>query len=306
MKPIFQRCDQNPILTPANVPVSAEAVLNPGAAEFDGQVVLLIRVEDSSGYSSIHTARSKNGVDDWRIDPKPILQYGLPRWRYEQWGCEDPRVTYIADQKHWYITYTAYSPRGAAVGLARTSDFVTAHRIGLIFAPSNKDAALFPAKFGHRWAVLHRPEAGGGIEDIWIAYSPDLTHWGEPHCVLMEGHGPAWDAVKVGAGPPPLRTEHGWLLIYHGVKSYAGQLIYRVGAAMLDKHTPHKVIARSPQCLFKPTAAYEVSGLISNVVFPTGLLLRGEDLWMYYGAADTCICLATVKLKDVLNCLEAE
>jgi len=181
-----------------------------------------------------------------------------------------------------------------------------AERIGLALSPSNKDAALFSQRFKKRWAALHRPEAGGGIENIWIAYSPDLIHWGEPRCVIFEGKGPAWDAMKVGAGPPPVLTKHGWLLIYHGVKQYAGNLVYRVGAALLDRNEPHKLIARSPRCLFKPFAPYELTGLVSNVVFPTGLLMRGDEMWMYYGAGDYCICLATARVQDILDTLEAK
>jgi len=304
MKSLFKRSQLNPILTPLHMPMPAAAVLNPGATEHDDEVILLLRVEDLTGYSNIHVARSKNGVTDWEIEIEPILKYGEPRWRYEQWGCEDARVTYLAEEKRWYITYTAFSPAGAAVALARTSDFVRAERVSLIFSPNNKDAALFPKRFDGRWAVLHRPDAGG-IEHIWSAYSPDLIHWGEPHCVLPEGGGAAWDALKVGAGPPPLLTKHGWLLIYHGVKGYGGRLIYRAGLAMLDKHNPHKMIARAPGWVFQAEAAYEQAGLIPNVVFPSGLLLRGDELWMYYGAADSFVCLATAKLKDVLNMLEA-
>jgi len=305
MRTIFRRSQLNPILTPVHMPVAAAAVLNPGATEQNGEVVLLLRVEDHAGYSNIHVARSKNGVTDWEVESEPILCHGQHRWRYEQWGCEDARVTYLAEEKQWYITYTAYSAAGAAVALASTEDLVRANRISLIFSPNNKDAALFPEQFEGRWAVLHRPHAGG-IEHIWSAYSPDLIHWGEPHCVLPEGGGSAWDAVKVGAGPPPILTKHGWLLIYHGVKGYGGRLIYRAGLAMLDKHKPHKMIARSPGWVFQAEAPYELTGLVPNVVFPTGALLRGDELWMYYGAADSFTCLATAKLKDVLAILEEE
>ena len=303
MKVRFKRSHLNPILTPHHMPMPAAAVLNPGAAEVNDEVVLLLRVEDLAGYSNIHVARSKDGVTDWQIEPEPILRYGQPRWRYEQWGCEDARVTYLAEKKCWYITYTAYSPAGAAVALAHTSDFVRAERVGLIFSPNNKDATLFPERFDGRFAVLHRPDAGG-IEHIWSAYSPDGVHWGEPHCVLPEGGGAAWDALKVGAGPPPLLTELGWLLIYHGVKGYGGKLIYRVGVALLDRDAPYKLIARSPAWVFQAETPYELAGLVPNVVFPTGALLRGDELWMYYGAADTYVCLATAKLKDILAVLE--
>ena len=302
-RPVFKRSKWNPILSPDEMPFAAAAVLNPGATEIDGQVALLLRVEDHSGRSNIHVARSDDGEGNWIIQDEPILRYGLAEYRYEQFGCEDARVIYLADHKRWYITYTAASAMGPAVALARSDDLVTAKRVGLIFSPNNKDAVLFPQQFDGRWAVLHRPDAGG-IEHIWSAFSPDLVHWGEPHCVLPEGGGPAWDAVKVGAGPPPVLTKDGWLLVYHGVKAYGGHYVYRAGVALLDKDRPHKVIARGRGWIFQAEAPYELTGLTPNVIFPTGLLLRGDELWMYYGAADTCTCLATAKLKDVLAVLE--
>ena len=300
---IFERSGNNPLISTHDLPFPAAAVMNPGATEQNGDVVLLLRVADRAGYSNIHVARSKSGLAGWDIEPEPILRYGLERWRYEQYGCEDARVVYLADEKRWYITYTAYSPAGAAVALARSDDLVTAERVGLIFSPNNKDAVLFPTRFDGRWAVLHRPDAGG-MEHIWSAYSPDLIHWGEPHCVLPEGGGPAWDAAKVGAGPPPVLTRHGWLLIYHGVKAYGGHYVYRAGAAMLDRDKPHKVIARAREWIFQAEEPYELSGLVPNVVFPSGLLLRGDELWMYYGAADSHTCLAIARLDDVLAILE--
>jgi len=301
MKEIFRRSPHNPIISIDRLPIDAHAVLNPGAAEHDGDVVLLLRIEEFSGRSSIYAARSKNGVTDWKIDRKPFLKYGQPDWRYEEWGCEDPRVTYIPERAKWYITYTAYSPAGTAVGLACTGDFVHVERVGLIFSPNNKDAVLFPKRFQGRWAVLHRPEAGGGLENIWIAYSKDFIYWGEPHVVLLEGTGPAWDAVKVGSGPPPIEVAEGWLLIYHGAKYYAGSLVYSTGAAILEHDRPYRVKARATHSIFSSTAPYEQMGLVPNTVFPTGIIRRGDELWMYYGAADTCICLAVTKIDDLLN-----
>ncbi len=304
MKDLFARDSHNPILTADNVPVSAAAVLNPGATMQGDEVVLLLRVEDAHGVSSIYVARSANGVDGWQVQEKPIIDAGSACWPYEQWGCEDPRITYLPDRQAWHITYTAYSPAGAAVAMARTTDFVSAERLGLIFPPNNKDAALLPALFEGRYASLHRPDAGVGIQNIWMSYSTDLTYWGQPHSVLLEGAGPAWDAIRIGTGPPPIETPQGWLLIYHGVKLYAGSMVYRAGLALLDRHKPHKVKARSPQAIFRPSAHYELSGLVPNVVFPSGLLLRGDELWLYYGAADSSVCLATARLKDTLNVLE--
>lgn len=303
---MFERSKANPILTVEDMPVSAQAVCNPGVTEQRDDVVLLLRIENQAGYSSIHVARSRDGETDWRIEPEPLLAHGQPDLRYEQWGCEDPRVIWIDEEQCWYITYTAYSPAGAAVGLAKSCDLAEVERVGLIFSPSNKDAALFPRKFGDRWAALHRPDAGGGIENIWISFTRDLVYWGEPHCVLEERAGPAWDATTVGTGPPPIETDLGWLLLYHGVKLYGGRRVYRVGAAMLDRDRPHKVLARTDECIFKPTTDYEFTGLLPNVVFPTGTLLRGDELWMYYGAADTSVCLARAHLPDILDLLQPE
>ena len=198
MKPLFKRYDANPILTPRDMPFSAEAVLNPGATEHNGEVVLLLGVEDTSGYSDIYVARSPNGVADWKIDKKPFLKHGEPKYRYEKWGCEDARISFLEDEKLYYITYTAYSYFGAAVALAETRDFKKVERLQLVMSPNNKDACLFPHRFDSGWAMLHRPDAGS-VENIWIANSPDLVHWGRPRCVLAEGTGAAWDALKVGS-----------------------------------------------------------------------------------------------------------
>lgn len=303
MEELFERCPDNPLLTREDLPFPASAVYNPGTAVLGDEVVLLLRVENRNGFSSIHVARSPDGVGGWSIEEEPLLQYGLPDLRYEELGCEDARVTYLAGQQRYYICYVAYSHLGPAVGLAWTEDFRTASRIGLIFPPNNKDTVMFPQKINGHWMVLHRP-AVGQIENIWSARSPDLTHWGMPHCVMPERGGPWWDGQRVGAGPPPIETEAGWLLIYHGVKEFGGNAVYRAGLALLDREQPHKVKARVPGWVFGPEADYEVRGVMPNVVFPGGCLLRGDELWMYYGAADSCVCLATANMDAVLARLE--
>jgi len=300
-RPTFHRCKNNPILEPGDFPGPAMAVLNPGAIEHDGRVALLVRVENASGFSDIYTAWSDNGVDGWRFDPEPLLGHGDPDYPYEQWGCEDARVVWIEEKQRYYITYTAFSRNGAATAMARSADLHTAERLMLIQPPNNKDAVLFDRRVcGEQWMMLHRPDAGG-IEHIWTACSKDLEHWGDPRCLLPERDGPSWDNEKVGAGPPPVLTEHGWLLLYHGVKQYAGHHVYRAGVALLDRDDPHRVIARCPQAIFQAEASYEKTGLVPNIVFPTGLLVRGEDLWVYYGAADTTVCLAIAKLDAVVE-----
>ncbi|MEX1017007.1 MAG: hypothetical protein WDZ31_09690 [Phycisphaeraceae bacterium] len=303
MASLFKRTGRGPILTADDLPFHAAAVLNPGVTEQDGEVVMLVRVEYTTGRSNIHVARSRNGVDQWRIETEPILRHGEERWPYESWGCEDARVTYLEEHEAWYIIYTAASALGPAVALARSRDLASLERIGLIFAPNNKDAVLLPRRCRGRYAVLHRPDAGG-IEHIWSAYSTDLIHWGEPHCVVQEGVGPAWDAKKIGAGPPPILTDRGWLTIYHGVKVYGGRFLYRAGIAVLDRDAPHKLVQRCPQWVFQAHEPYELSGLVPGVIFPSGMLQRGDELWMYYGAADTYIGLAIARLPDVLALLD--
>ncbi len=302
---LFSRCDKNPIITCDDLPVRASSVYNPGAVEVGDDVVLLLRVEDRKGFSNIHVARSADGVSNWHIDAEPLLAYGLPNMRYETLGCEDARVTWIDEDGWYYITYVAYSSMGPAAGLARTQDFKTGERVGLVFAPNTQDVVMFPEKIGGLSHVLHRP-ALGDIEHIWSACSPDLIHWGMPHVVIPERGGPWWDGLKVGAAAPPLRTDRGWLLVYHGVKALAGVLSYRVGLALLDLDEPHKVLKRTSEWVFGPQAHYEQEGIVPNIVFPSGTIRRDNEVWMYYGAADSSVCLARARLGDLMQVLENE
>ncbi len=296
---IFARHPQNPILTPAALPIEANGVLNPGVAEVDGEVVLLLRIEDTQGISQIRVARSANGVDGWRIADRPLLEPDLPEYPFEEWGCEDPRVTQIEDQR-WIIAYTAYSRYGPAVALALTEDFEIVTRIGTVLSPTNKDAAVFPRKFEDRWIMLHRPVTGGQ-EHIWyVCAEYGLVHWSLPGVLLPERGGPWWDGLRIGVGAPPLRTDEGWLLIYHGVKQMGMGLVYRLGLALLNADDPRKVLARSSRWVFAPEADYEQTGLVPNVVYTCGALQRGDEVWMYYGAADTVIALAIANMEDLL------
>lgn len=295
----FRRCGNGPVITPDDLPIAANAAFNPGAALVDGEVVLLLRIEDRQGLSQIRVARSANGVDRWRIANRPLLAPDLPDYPFEEWGCEDARVTQVGPQK-WAIAYTAYSRYGPAVALAMTSDFERVERLGLVLPPNNKDAALFPEQFGGWWILLHRPVTGGQ-EHIWYACADhDLNHWSDPGVLLPERGGPWWDGLRIGVGAQPIATEEGWLLIYHGVKDAAGHPLYRLGLALLDRHDPRKVLARASEWVFAPEQEYEQRGLVPNVVFTCGALCRGDEVWMYYGAADTVTCLAVARTDDLL------
>lgn len=299
----FTRCAQNLILTPNGLPVNANSVLNPGVAEVDGEVVLLLRIEMKRGTSQIRVARSANGVDNWQIAEQPLLAPNLSEYPYEEWGCEDLRVTQIGTGE-WLIAYVAYSPHGPAVALAITFDFEVVRRLGIVLAPTNKDAAVLPQLPSGEWIMLHRPVTGGA-EEIWYAVADqDVAHWTNPGILFPVRGGPRWDGLRIGVGAPPILTDRGWLLIYHGVKQLGSNPIYRLGLALLEKDDPRKTLLRASEWVFAPEMPYEQHGQVSNVVFTCGALLRGDEVWMYYGAADTVVGLAIAKLSDLLDFVE--
>lgn len=299
---IFKRCKYNPIITFHDMPYLCQAVFNPGATMVNGETLLVIRVEDLEGKSHLTVARSRDGMTEWRIESEPLISPSDAAGPYEEYGCEDARVTYLEDLKKWVIAYTAYSSFGAGVAIIATKDFENVERFGLVLAPSNKDAAIFPRKINDRYWMLHRPEAGS-IQHIWLNESTDLVHWGRPWCIIMERGGPMWDGYKVGANTVPIETEEGWLVLYHGVKQFAAGPTYRVGAALLDLEDPRRTIARLPYWVLGPHAHYEATGAVPNVVFPCGHTQVEDEIRVYYGAADTCICLATASVSELLGAL---
>ena len=298
--PIFRRHPGNPLISADDLPGRWASAFNPGATLTDDGVVVLVRGEDRRGLSSIFVARSADGVGGWRIEPRPLLAPDQP---WQEWGCEDPRITFVPETGEYVIAYTAYSHLGPGVGIARTADFHDVHLEGLVLSPENKDAALFPRRFEGDWLLVHRP-VSGQTGHMWLASSPDLIHWGRPR-VLLETRPPVWwDGARIGAGTQPLETDAGWLLLYHGVKLAPSGPIYRVGVALLDGEQPWRVLGRSREWVFEPEAPYERTGDVPNVVFPCGAFLRDGEVWMYYGAGDTTVGLATARLDDVLATLD--
>ncbi len=175
----------------------------------------------------------------------------------EQWGFEDARVVWVEELGRWVITCTAYGPAGPAVFLATTEDFTTVERRGIVRHPDDKNAALLPYRINGRWVLFHRPKTqfGGAHGEILLSRSDDLVSWSAPEEVLKPRDGAWWDSLRIGIGPPPLRTAHGWLLIYHGVKgTFAGD-VYRVGLALLDLDEPTRVLRRLPTWILAPSAA---------------------------------------------------
>jgi predicted GH43/DUF377 family glycosyl hydrolase len=302
---LFKRHKGNPILTAADLPRMVNAVLNPGATVLDGRTLLLLRVEHRTGLSSLLVATSEDGLSGWEIDRERHLQPRSERFE-EHWGIEDPRITQIGEDYH--VVYVGYSTAGPLVCHAVTRDFVEWEHRGVLQPPEDKDAALFPRLFDGRWALVHRPVSAmpGLGSHIWISFSPDLRYWGDSRILVPARRGGWWDANKVGLGPPPLLTRDGWLLCYHGVRTTASGSIYRLGLALLDRDDPSKVIARGNEWVFGPQEPYERGGDVPGVVFPCGWVLRddGDTLHLYYGAADSSVCVAEASLSELLDHLE--
>jgi len=303
----FRRCERNPILTAEHWPYCVNTVFNPGAVRLpNGETLLLVRVEGRSGLSHLTVARSFDGVTDWRIDSSPTLRPDPLNFPEEIWGIEDPRIVWVDELERYVITYTAFSRGGPCVSMAMTRDFHEFERKGVIMPPEDKDAALFPRRFNGRWALIHRPVPSAGRAHIWISWSPDLKHWAD-HSILLESRrGGWWDSHKVGLACPPIETSEGWLILYHGVKQTVSGSLYRVGLALLDLENPQKVILRSDEWVLGPTEPYERVGDVGGVVFPCGHTLGedGDTLHLYYGAADTSVCLATAKISQLIDWLK--
>ena len=305
---LFRRHPGNPILTAADWPKPVNTVFNPAAAIVGGETVLLARVETLTGISQLTVARSANGTDGWRVEREALLtpSGGVES---EQWGFEDARAVWVSELDRFAITCTAYGPAGPAVYLATTKDFVSVERHGIVMGPADKNAALLPERVAGKWILFHRPTTSFGVTHgaIAISRSDDFSSWNPPEEVLQPREGAWWDSLRIGIGPPPLKTEHGWLLIYHGVKEMVSGDIYRVGLALLDLEEPTRVLRRASDWIFAPLKSYERQGDVANVIFPCGLIhdpLSGE-LRLYYGAADTSICLATAQLEDLMAAVMA-
>ncbi len=300
---LFKRFKGNPILTPAMWPYRINAVFNAAATIYQDKVLLLSRIEDMRGFSHLCRATSKDGYTNWVIDKTPTMLPKPDDFPEEKYGIEDPRIVKLEDENRYAVVYTAYSESGPLVSLATTEDFETYRRFGAVMPPDDKDASLFPRKFNERYVLLHRPSPSSFLlgAHIWISYSPDLKHWGDSAILLPARKGSWWDAYKVGLGPQPIETKEGWLIIYHGVKTTAAGSIYRLGLALLDLDDPSKLITRCDEWIFGPSEMYERIGDVPDVTFPCGVVLKGDDLIMYYGAADTTMAIATASLQEILT-----
>jgi predicted GH43/DUF377 family glycosyl hydrolase len=288
-----------------NVPILAEHVgswdvtvktfqRNDPNYDFSDARTIVLKEDPRQGYltsmSHIRVARSSNGTD-FEVDDEVLI---FPDNRNEAYGCEDPRITLI--EGVYYINYSSVSDLGISTSLARSTDFKQVEKLGVIFAPDNRDVCFFSEKInGYYWA-LHRPAPLHlGKPEIWLARSPDLLHWGD-HRLLAKCSSNDWETMKIGGGAPMIKTNKGWLQIYHGVDRSQQ---YCLGALLIDANDPTRVIARTQLPILEPTEAYEVDGYFSNVVFCNGAIIRDDVVHLYYGAADKSMALATFNLDEL-------
>jgi predicted GH43/DUF377 family glycosyl hydrolase len=300
---LFERARGNPLLTPERWPYRINAVMNAGATMVGDQTVLLCRVEDRRGLSHLTVARSSDGVANWVVEGRPLLEPSAEHPE-EEWGVEDPRITRVDELDAWVIAYTAFGPGGPAVALATTKDFVTVERLGVVCPPEDKNASLLPRRVDGKFVMFHRPVAvTGGRADVWVSRSADLLSWSAPEPVFGARPGGWWDSARIGVGPPPLETPEGWLVVYHGVRQTVAGALYRAGLALLDLDDPAVVIKRCDEWVLSPSEDYELIGDVPGVVFPCGLIhdTANGRLRLYYGAADCRIGMASADYEEVMT-----
>lgn len=334
------KCPENPIISPnPDNPWEELITCNPGVIYADGTFYMLYRAagNDEQHVIRFGLATSTDGVHFRRESSEPIFS---PSADGPDSGCvEDPRivklgqefyVTYayrpVAPGRYWEFAHdvvlvpecgpdapTAYRKSMGNTGLAMTTDFHTFRRLGRLTESrlDDRDVMFFPEKIGGQYVMMHRPKQYVGPDygvdepSIWLKFSDDLLTWEtRPSHLLITGRRHSWED-KIGGSAPPLRTPQGWLMLYHGVED-GGLGYYRVGALLLDLNDPLKVIGRTPEPILEPEYPYETEGMYCGCVFPTGNVIVDGTLYVYYGAADKYVGLATCPVADLVEYLLSE
>jgi beta-1,4-mannooligosaccharide/beta-1,4-mannosyl-N-acetylglucosamine phosphorylase len=289
---VIWRYDANPVI-PRDILPDSNSVFNSAVVPFRGGFAGVFRCDDTCRSMDIHAGFSADGIR-WRIEGPAIRFEGDPEVTRREYRY-DPRVCLL--EGRYFVTW-CNGYHGPTVGVGYTEDFSTFHQLENAFLPCNRNGVLFPRKINGRYAMLSRPSDNGHTPfgDIFLSESPDLMYWGRHRHVMgpVRGDASAWQSTKVGAGPAPIETDEGWLLIYHGVLTSCNGYVYSFGAALLDLDAPWRVIARSRAYLLSPQAPYECVGDVPNVVFPCAALsdAGAGRIAIYYGCADTATGLA--------------
>lgn len=266
---------------------------DPDLIAIDSRVITYKGVDYLTTLSHFRLFNSEDGVRFKEAKGYPYLR---GESILEAFGIEDCRVVLIENK--YYLSYTAVSENGVGVGLRTTEDWKNFELKGMILPPHNKDCAIFDKKINGLYHALHRPSSVGiGGNYIWLAQSPDGVHWGNHKCILKTREG-FWDSLRIGGGAAPIKTDRGWLEIYHGANENHQ---YCLGAFLMDIDKPEIVIGRTENPIMVPQYGYETDGFFGNVVFTNGFLVDGDELTIYYGAADTYICGAKFSIKSICS-----
>ncbi|HEY3395872.1 MAG TPA: glycoside hydrolase family 130 protein [Lacipirellulaceae bacterium] len=299
---VMWRHSANPIIGRRHMP-GVQGIYNSAVAAYGDGFVGVFRVEKRNRFPHLHVGWSDDGLD-WHIEPEPIeFAGGDPGSRADY--AYDPRVCKI--DATYYITWCG-GHNGPTISIASTRDFQTFERLENAFLPFNRNGVLFPRKIDGKYMMLSRPSDDGHTPfgDIYLSQGPDMVHWGMHRMVMRRGGGEVgqwWQRTKIGAGPIPIETDDGWLMIYHGVMDTCNGFVYSMGAALLELEKPWLVRYRTNQHILTPEQDYEVSGHVPNVVFPCAALhdQQTSRLAVYYGAADTSCCVAYAHLDELIT-----
>lgn len=296
---VVWRYSENPVVDRYATSVS-NSIFNSAVVPFGDGYAGVFRCDNKAVQMNIYVGFSPDGIN-WEISDTPIEflpgNTDMIRSDYKY----DPRVTWIEDR--WWITW-CNGCDGPTIGIGYTFDFKTFYQCENAFLPFNRNGVLFPQKIGGRYAMVSRPSDNGHTPfgDIFISYSPDMKYWGEHRCVMKIApfEDSAWQCTKIGAGSVPILTEEGWLMFYHGVINTCRGYRYSMGAVLLDAENPEKVLFRSKHYLLAPAAPYELAGDVPDVVFPCAAVADGDRVAIYYGAADTTVCLAFGRISEII------
>ncbi len=294
---VIWRYSNNPVIAQDLIPTS-NSIFNSAVVPYQGGFAGVFRIDYKRRVMNLYNGRSDDGLR-WQIEHDPIHWQcddpEITRFQYRY----DPRVTWIEDR--YYVTW-CNGYYGPTIGVGYTHDFQTFHQMENAFLPFNRNGVLFPRRIGGRYAMLNRPSDNGHTPfgDIFYSESPDMQYWGNHRHVLGPG---SWSYTKVGAGPIPIETSEGWLMIYHGVLTSCNGFVYSMGALLLDLDQPWKVIRQAAPYLMAPQTLYERVGDVPNVVFPCAALVDQDTQRMaiYYGAADTVVALAFTRVNDLID-----
>lgn len=299
------RYSANPVIGRNPVP-GVLNVYNSAVVPFGDEYIGVFRADHKCSMPQLHLGRSRDGMS-WQIEPKPIRMEGADPEISGFDYAYDPRLCKVDDT--FYISWcTDY--HGPTIGMAWTRDFKTFTQLENAFLPYNRNGVLFPRKINGNFVMLSRPSDGGQTPfgDIYLSESPDLCYWGKHRFVMGADRRKWWESIKIGAGPIPIETTEGWVVFYHGVIGTCTGFTYSMGAALLDREKPSKVIARLPEPLLTPEADYEVVGKVPNVIFPCATLCDATTgrMAVYYGAADTVTAVAFCHVDEILSLLSAQ